>query len=183
MAVERRQWLLGLAAVVALALAAWTFWPAAEAPASAPRVTRARGAQPVKDADAPAAVAVKLDALTAGRSEPGDTARNPFRFQPRVVAPPPRPAVVAPPVTEAVRPAPPPGPPPLPPIPLKFIGLLERANGVKFAVLTDGKSAPMYGKDGDIIDGRYAIVKIGTESIEMTYADGRGRQVIRLTGQ
>jgi len=27
------------------------------------------------------------------------------------------------------------------------------------------------------------IVKIGTESIEMTYADGRGRQMIRLTGQ
>ena len=26
----------------------------------------------------------------------------------------------------------------------------------------------MYGKDGDIIDGRYLIVKIGTESIEMT---------------
>jgi len=26
-------------------------------------------------------------------------------------------------------------------------------------------------------------VKIGNESIEMTYADGRGRQVIRLTGQ
>ena len=41
----------------------------------------------------------------------------------------------------------------------------------------------MYGKDGDIIDGRYLIVKIGTESIEMTHADGRGRQVIRLTGQ
>ena len=51
-------------------------------------------------------------------------------------------------------------------------------------MLTDGKTpSPMYGKDGDIIDGRYAIVKIGTESIEMTYADGRGRQVIRLTGQ
>jgi hypothetical protein len=55
---------------------------------------------------------------------------------------------------------------------------------VKWAVLTDGKSpTPMYGKDGDIIDGRYQIVKIGTESIEMTYADGRGRTVIRLTGQ
>ena len=75
------------------------------------------------------------------------------------------------------------GPPPPPPIPLKLIGVLERANGVKWAVLTDGKSGPMYGKDGDIIDGRYAIVKIGTESVEITYTDGRGRQVIRLTGQ
>jgi hypothetical protein len=41
----------------------------------------------------------------------------------------------------------------------------------------------MQGKDGDIIDGRYRIVKIGTESVELTYVDGRGRQVIRLTGQ
>ena len=128
--------------------------------------------------------AVKLDALEAKRTEPGGTARNPFRFQPRVVAPPPRPVAVAPPAAEApLRPVAPPGPPPLPPIPLKFLGVVERANGVRWAVLSDGKSTPMYGKDGDIIDGRYAIVKIGTESIEMTYADGRGRQVIRLTGQ
>jgi hypothetical protein len=126
---------------------------------------------------------VKLAELTAPRAEPGEAARNPFRFQPKVVAPPPRP-VTPPPVIEAPHaPAPPPGPPPVPPIPLKLIGLLERANGVKWAVLTDGKSSPMFGKDGDIIDGRYLIVKIGTESIEMTYADGRGRQVIRLTGQ
>ena len=61
--------------------------------------------------------------------------------------------------------------------------VLKRANGVKWAVLSDGKSAPMYGKDGDIIDGKYLIVKIGTESIEMMHADGRGRQVIRLNGQ
>ena len=41
----------------------------------------------------------------------------------------------------------------------------------------------MHGKEGDIIDGRYRILKIGTESIEMAYVDGRGRQTIRLTGQ
>jgi hypothetical protein len=80
-------------------------------------------------------------------------------------------------------PPPPPGPPPLPPIPLKFTGVVERASGVRWAVLVDGKGGVMYGKDGDIVDGRYTIVKIGTESIEMTYTDGRGRQVIRLTGQ
>jgi hypothetical protein len=49
-------------------------------------------------------------------------------------------------------------------------------------VLSDGKTTH-HGRDGDIVDGRYLIVKIGTESIEMTYVDGRGRQVIRLTGQ
>ena len=85
-------------------------------------------------------------------------------------------------VTEAPRPAVPSGPPPLPPIPLKFIGVLERANGEKWAVLSDGK-VPLHGREGDIVDGRYRIVKIGVESIELTYADGRGRQVVRLTGQ
>jgi hypothetical protein len=40
----------------------------------------------------------------------------------------------------------------------------------------------MYGKEGDVIDGRYRIVRIGVESIELTYLDGRGRQTIRLSG-
>jgi hypothetical protein len=184
MAVERRQMIMGGVAAVLLVIAAWTWWPASTVPATKAATTAAvRGARPAT-ADVPRPVApVKLRELATTREEPGDGARNPFRFQPRVVAPPPRP-VVTQPVIEAPRVAqPPPGPPPLPPIPLKLIGVLERANGVKWAVLSDGKAGPMYGKDGDIIDGRYLIVKIGTESIEMTYADGRGRQVIRLTGQ
>ena len=84
--------------------------------------------------------------------------------------------------TEPAKPMPPTGPIPPPPIPLKFIGILTRENGVQWAVLSDGKVVS-YGRDGDIIDGRYRIVKIGTESIELAYVDGRGRQVVRLTGQ
>jgi len=189
MAVDRRQLALGIATVVVLMLAAWTFWPSAPAQTASGATSRARGGRPAAapgGADVPGPVGpVRLDALSADRSDPGQTERNPFRFQPKVAAPPPRPVVVAPPtvIDAAPRPMVPAGPPPLPPIPLKFVGVLERANGVKWAVLTDGKSGPLYGKDGDIIDGRYAIVKIGVESVEMTYADGRGRQVIRLTGQ
>jgi hypothetical protein len=182
---ERRRIALGAAAVVVLIVAASTFWPEAEAPPAAPRRTTARSARTATPAAAPGPVGnVKLDTLTASRNEPGEAGRNPFRFQPKVVAPPPRaPVTTPPPAAEFTRPATPPGPPPLPPIPLKFIGVLQRENGVKYAVLTDGKSSPYYGRDGDVIDGRFAIVKIGTESIEMTYVDGRGRQVIRLTGQ
>ena len=182
MPVDRRQVTIGGAVAVLLILAVWWLWPAA--PAIDPGATPpARGnvarSGPALEPMAP----VKLGSLNEARRQPGDAERNPFRFQPRMTPPPPRSANPAP-VVEAPRvPTPPPGPPPLPPIPLKFFGVLERANGVKWAVLTDGKSGPMYGKEGDIIDGRYLIVKIGTESIEMTYADGRGRQVIRLTGQ
>jgi hypothetical protein len=191
MAVERRQLLMGGAAGLVLIVAAVMMWPATPSTTATPDAG-ARGRQPrapraaAVPAEAPAGEVgpVRLDALTASRGEPGQAARNPFRFQPRVVPPPPRPAVVAPPVSDAPRPPPAPtGPPPPPPIPLKFIGVVERQNGVKWAVLNDGKGNVFTGKDGDIIDGRYAIVKIGAESIEMTHADGRGRQVIRLTGQ
>ena len=129
---------------------------------------------------------VRLNTLTGSRSDPGEAARNPFRFQPKVAPPAPRPVLAATRRGAVYGPDGPDGsggPPPLPPIGLKLIGVLERANGVKWAVLSDGKSAPMYGREGEIIDGRFVIVKIGAESIEMTYADGRGRQVIRLTGQ
>ena len=129
---------------------------------------------------------VRLGALTANREQPDGAKRNPFRFQQPPPPPPPPKPMFTPPAqgTPVVAlPALPPGPPAPAPIPLKFIGVVERANGVKWAVLSDGKTAPQHGKEGDVIDGRYRIVKIGTESVELTYVDGRGRQTIRLTGQ
>jgi len=98
-------------------------------------------------------------------------------------APPPPPLGAPLDPVPAVVPPPPAGPPPPPPIALKYIGMVERENGVKWAILSDGKSAPQHGKEGDVIDGRYRIVKIGLESVELTYVDGRGRQTVRLTGQ
>ena len=183
MPADRRTLLTGAGAGLVLALAAWSLWPSPPQAVSArPRASAAERSKSAADSLGPMAP-VKLSALNDSRDAPGEASRNPFRFKPRVVPPPPRPAV-AQPVIEAPRVTPmPSGPPPAPPIPLKLIGVVERANGVKWAVLSDGKSGPMYGKDGDIIDGRYAIVKIGTESVEITYTDGRGRQVIRLTGQ
>lgn len=187
MAVERRQLVFGGAAVVVLVLVVTWLWPASRAATpSAPTAARVRSgsSRPAgAESQAGSAVApVKLQSLSETRDQPGGERRNPFRFQPKAAPPPPKPVGVAPPVTD-FKPAPPPGPPPLPPIPLKFLGVVERENGVKWAVLSDGKNAPVFGKDGDIVDGRYQIVKIGTESVEMTYADGRGRTVIRLTGQ
>ena len=175
--------------VVVLVIAVTLLRPASPAPpAPAPVRTQPARAKSAKDAQTPGPVApVKLKELADTREQPGDATRNPFKFvpklPPKVIAPPPKVTPPTPTPGESTRPAPPPAPI-VPPIPLKLIGILERANGVKWAVLSDGKvPTPLYGKDGDIIDGRYQIVKIGTESIEMTYADGRGRTVIRLTGQ
>jgi hypothetical protein len=58
----------------------------------------------------------------------------------------------------------------------------DRADNAKIAILSDGQNPPFLGKEGAIIEGRYRILKIGVESVELAYADGRGRQTIRLTG-
>jgi hypothetical protein len=52
----------------------------------------------------------------------------------------------------------------------------------KIAVLSDGKGLPVYGKEGDIILGQFRVIRIGVESVELSYLDGRGRQTIRLSG-
>jgi hypothetical protein len=65
---------------------------------------------------------------------------------------------------------------------MRFIGLVEESERAqKIAILSDGRGI-YQGREGDIIEGRYRIVRIGLESVEMTYLDGRGRQSIRLSG-
>jgi hypothetical protein len=122
---------------------------------------------------------VRLEALDTTRPKPGGGDRNLFRFKPK--APPPAPKVEPLPPPVAPVPTGPPPPPPVPPIPLKFIGTLER-NGQKIAILSDTAGHVSYGPEGATIDGRYRIIRIGAESIELAYVDGRGRQTIRFTG-
>jgi hypothetical protein len=184
MAPERRKQLVLAALAIVLAAVAYQQWPRAtiEAPATSNDVrgtARTSGGKP-----AMAVPDVRLEALGDERPEPAAVERNLFRFKPKPAPPPPDPVGRTPPVATA-----PPGPPPppaVPPIALKFITLIERpARGSeKIALLTDGRGGPaIYGKEGDIIEGRYKILRIGAESIEMSYLDGRGRQTIRLTGQ
>ena len=183
---DRRTLLAVAALVLVLGAVAWTFFGPSP---GAPRAVRAgvdRRATSAAD-PLPAAESVRLSSLTEPRARPSDATRDPFRFQGRGAATasqaPAQTAATAPTLTPVAPPAPT-GPPPPPPIPLKFIGVVEMANGLKVAVLSQGEGrAPMHGKEGDIIDGRYRILKIGAESIEMAHLDGRGRQTIRLTGQ
>lgn len=175
--------LVGLFALLVAIVYAQTRTPRSTGGAGTPSNSPTRG-QPSRGADTDRAEVVKLDELRAPRPEPVDADRNPFRFGQRPAPSPssssrsqrPEPPVDVAPVT----PLPPPGPPP---IALKFIGLIESSpQDRKLAVLSDGRSV-FHGYEGAIIDGRYRIVRIGVESIELTYADGQGRQTIRLTGQ
>jgi hypothetical protein len=141
-----------------------------------------RGSRPA--AGAPAVVTpIALEALRAVPPDPIASSRNPFRFQQGSVPSEEDSGGGGPlrggpgPVVQA--PAPPPGPPP---IPLRFIGIVdETTRHLKLAVLSDGRNV-FYGREGDIIEGRYRIVRIGLESIVMTHMDGRGQQTIRLSG-
>ena len=126
---------------------------------------------------------LKLDLLKSEASELEAPTRNPFQFRSKPAPPAPReqasaskaPVVIAPPPV-------PQGPPPPPPIALKYIGVLETAQG-RVAIFRDSGGDVINGKEGDIIDGRYRLLKIGVESADLAYVDGRGRQTIRLSGQ
>ncbi|HUK33343.1 MAG TPA: hypothetical protein VLV86_05510 [Vicinamibacterales bacterium] len=123
---------------------------------------------------------VHLQDLNAGRPKPDPGGRDLFRY--RVKPPPPPPPAPRPAVGPPLPPTPP-GPVPPPPITLKFIGVVDTPpSGKRLAVLSDGRGAPVYGQEGDTVLGQYRILRIGTESIEMSYLDGRGRQTIRLSG-
>ena len=185
MATERRRQLVLGGIVVVLVVVIVKMWPGTSAaPTPASKVVASVPA-PVEPRAATAAgpALVHLDALKGERPQPGTSERNLFRFKPK--APPPPPAAPVRPAQPAIpaTPSGPPPPPPLAPITLKFIGVVEAPErGAKIAILSDGKNAPFYGKEGAIIEGRYRILKIGVESVELAYADGRGRQTIRLTG-
>lgn len=154
----------------------WSSDQPAPARQQAPATAAAKGATgPVAD--------VRLDLLTSTGGDAATITRNPFRFQQRAVQASttvrraaPRPEFTAPPV--------PTGPPPPPPITLRFIGLIEAPPRTgRVALLSDGRGGLMQGREGDTVDGRYRLLRVGADSIEMAYMDGRGRQTIRLSGQ
>jgi len=190
MATERRQkFLLGLLVVVLVGAAIYELWPATSAapPAASNRqavATRGTG-RAEQGAAAQGAPDVHLDALEAEKPKPAGTDRNLFRYKPKAPPPPPpTPPRAADPVVSAppVAPTGPPQPAPPPPIPLKFIGIMGPENS-KIAVLSDSKGPPISAKEGELVLGQYRVLKIGVESVEVAYADGRGRVTLRLSGQ
>ena len=64
--------------------------------------------------------------------------------------------------------------------PLTFIGFVK-SPGIegRVVVLTDGELV-YHGRVGDVIDGRYRILGIGLESVDVERVDGEGRQTLRL---
>ena len=88
--------------------------------------------------------------------------RNIFSSQ----APPPDIPQPVTPVGTAGQPATPPPPPPPPPSGLKFYGYAGPKNGGKKVFLIKGEDI-FLAKEGDIVDRRYKIVRVGTTSVEV----------------
>jgi len=175
MAPERRSQLVyATAAIVLIAGVGYFMWAGPsgdDAPASNERLAQGAGGR-AATIEAPD---VHLPALGAERPKPGEQSRDLFRFKPKPTPPPPPP----PKVTATPAPTGPPTPAPPPPITLRFIAAYEQ-NGRKAACLSDAMGKPECGGEGDIIQGRYRILKIGVESVEVAYLDGTGRRTIRL---
>jgi hypothetical protein len=187
---QRTRWIqLGILSVVLAAVLYFVLLPAlSTAPSRSGAVAAAGVGGPARPSTRP--IEVRLDALgkPAPPEDPAAARRNPFRMG--AATPPPasegsltarspsKPAGPTAPVPDG-----PPGPPPVPPIPYRFIGVLSGVPGQgRIAVLTDGKTV-VHGSVNTVIEGRYRIVQIGEESLQIEHADGRGRQTIRLLGQ
>jgi len=181
---RQREIALAVAAILLIAVVVWAVQRSTAAPAAAaPAGAAVSSAQPPSKHPL---TGIDLEALEAKRPEPEESDRNPFRFKQRPAPAPPA-AIIkqqqeqAAAQAAAARPS---EPPPPPRIPLKYIGdMTDPKNpGKRIAILSDTRGT-YFGREGEVIEGRYRIEKIGVESIELAYLDGRGRQTIRQTGQ
>src|SRR5215831_19161422 len=172
---ERRRQLMWLAVLVVVGGGlAWYRFGGSAAPAETRPTTsspRAGGANASGQGLLPEPV--KLGELASEGDAPA-AGRNLFRFGVKP-APPPPPMVQAPPG--------PPPPPPLPPGPpaikLRFLGTMERPDVGRVVALKDPDSGAVFqALEGQIVDGRYRVVKIGLTSAIVSYIDGTGQRTL-----
>jgi len=204
---DRNKWIAGaVLAVVAGILLYRTFWPA-RAPSPA-QPARAPAGSPFSAMDTPAASRARLS--PASRRRAAATASVP-QLDPRLwldllakvqgvsyqgsernifqyyTPPPPVDKPAANPVTgpggAAAKPPGPPSAPPPPPIPLKYYGYAEKPLGSpKKAFFSDGEEIFIAG-EGDIVNKKYKIVKIGVNTVEAEDVATKHRQVLPLQEQ
>ena len=114
-----------------------------------------------------------------------DAVRNPFGYGVRPVAPVPPPRPVPSQSQQApLVPTAPPMPSGPPPIGLKLTGMTVAVEGGRTLVtLRDPATNAVYlAYEGDTVDGRYRVVKVGVTSVVVSYVDGSGMRTIPLGG-
>jgi hypothetical protein len=182
---------------ILVVLAAVLYWQSTRGDVLAPEAVAAardagRAAPQARPAQrsqaAPQVPLVAMATLDRPQPEPADSGRDPFRFGdggtgrsaagPGLGGPGGRPAPAAQASAAPAMPAVPAGPPP---IQLKFIGTARQGSGRLYAVLRDDRGI-YYGADGDVVEGRYRVLRVSPEAVEVSYVDGRGRVNIPLSG-
>jgi hypothetical protein len=179
--------LLVLLALVTVAVVLW-LRPAADGPAGMAGTTSNEAGAGLPETVV-AVDDVRLDQLTGRAPAVPAPGRDPFRFRqvvaesPAAVPPPPPPVRFDDPPQSVASPA-----AQVPPIPLRYMGWLESPRpgeglvGI-FTATPAGQGMPFFGKAGDVIEGRYRVLRVTQDSAELAHLDGRGRQTIRISGQ
>ena len=175
----------GLLIVAAFALYNWMHSSddAAAAPAASTAAVSSTGAQKSGKPGARKATNVvlaqsldptlRLDVLKSSEDVTyKGSGRDIFQSQPEPVA--------IPKEVKPVIPTGPPPPPPPPPIPLKFYGFSGNKSGPKQVFLSKGEDI-FVAREGQIIDRRYKILKIGPTSVEVEDVLNNNRQTLPLT--
>ena len=199
---EQRRQLIILALLAAVGVWLYVAPPWGAAPPPGPPPARTGGAAATTElldqASKPASAAAKATSAAPvalatpeplklkelkGVSEETGGSRDPFGFgvppRPPVVYQPPPP----PPPTPAPTPTPTPtGPPPRPRIPVKFLGFAEDPSRPGKLVSLSINGAVIVAREGDVIDGKYRLLKVALTTIVMAYLDGQGQQVIQISG-
>lgn len=190
-----RPWLVALLLITATGYVVMRIF---SGPTAAPGVpttpTRSQGRVAANGHVEPEDLDVRVETL-AQKPAPLDLPkRNIFRFEPKAPPPPPPGSFETKPVVPNPDPPPPPiptGPPPPPPIrdTVKFIGVVETAKGKigAFSIwdpqARECRGVPTAAREGDVIEGRYRVVRLGIESATLTYLDGKGQDTLPLNGQ
>jgi len=181
---RREKGLLGLLAVAAVGVSAWTLRHSGAAPAVLGRPRTGRPLLPVPRID--------LARIDGPHADSGAGRRDLFAFG--AAAPAEEEAVVPPPALAGTTPGSGPagtseGPPggaagggpvtaTLPPLNLKYIGSVENRAGVKVAVLLTDRREVLTGQAGQVVANRYRIARIGLESVDLEdVSSGQSRRI------
>jgi hypothetical protein len=159
----------------ALWLRVWLQTPPGDA---LPATTTAGRSRTIEPSARNTTIGVDLAALQRERPAPAGTRRNPFQFggigQPEV------PAVFAAAPPSVTTPSAAPAGAAQPTLNLTLIGIVQPVGDApRVAVLSDERGV-YHGTEGTIIEGRYRIVSIDAQSVELSSLDGRGLYVLRL---
>lgn len=121
--------------------------------------------------------AVRMGALDAVPESVG-IGRNPFVFGVRPAPP----SSLRPAASPPGPPPPPPPPPGPPPINLRLTGMTQMpGTGRMMVTLKDPATGAIFQAfEGDVVDGRYRVVKVGLQSVVVSYLDGTSTRTIAL---